>query len=598
MQLDPTPIITPADTQPEHQPDPTQPDTNADPMDTTPPQQQPTPPTEAPADPPKDTPKPDEISDSELLDFQDEQTPPSPSDTQSSTTTSPQMHLPLNAATTPITSLFPAPYLVSEPEAATSQALPPPLEVGKDIDQTPPSEWSHFSGISFPNVSTGEVTHYTRGIRAIPQDHILSDHRATPDLPLPFYGNSQSPKPESPHTTSNPPPSTPNRDTTHTPPDDPRTHPFVNYVTRTTSKIQHTPETPPQYRMILINWAYTLTSLFHCSLPPYVMPECMKWLLTTTNFNHGFRLGMTPLLSQAAQDIASDTTTPANPNSTWDLTTPDGFLKLARPHLTAIARAPTNATRHALITHSAVIEQWLHVGLHLYPINTIAQQLWTVAFSYAQHVLNQHPGHHLHANHPENDLDPEDPDYLETHPFNTKFALALHPTPITHSRTYKNAIQGQPMRFAGKTTSTLFTRFRNLMRLRGALLAIRFIVRAHLIALHRREYTDRYTDEFRRPLQANTSTGTAILHDSIHSHIHLPAIAPPHHYKSTPRTSRHYMHPSDIRATRPGYDRPTDSTTPTAKTDRLSISHPTTYLYRTISQQPCPHHIHKPPPKK
>ena len=209
--------------------------------------------------------------------------------------------------------------------------------------------------------------------------------------------------------------------------------------------------------MILTNWAYTLVSLFHCSLPPYVLPECMKWLLTTTKAHHGFRLGMTTLLSQAAEDIANDTTTPANPNSTWDLTTPHEFLALARPHLTKIAEAPTNATRHALITLNAVIEQWLHVGLFLYPINTIAQQLWTVAFSYAQHVLAHHPGHHLHADHPENDLNPKDTDYLATHPFNLKFMYTLHPIPITHTRTYKDQLgrctKDLPMRYP--TTPTL-----------------------------------------------------------------------------------------------------------------------------------------------
>ena len=208
----------------------------------------------------------------------------------------------------------------------------------------------------------------------------------------------------------------------------------------------------------------------------------MKWLLTTTKSNHGFRLSMTTLLSKAAAELASDTTTQANPNSTWDLPTPEAFLGLARPHLIKIGKVQTDSTRHALISHDAVIEQWLHVGLFLYPINTIAQQLWTVAYSYVQRVLANHPGQHQYSEHPTADLDHTDEDYLETHPFTSKFRNSLHPIPVTHSCTYidplRHATKTQAMRFAGTTMSTLYKRFRNLMRLRGILHSIIFIVRA------------------------------------------------------------------------------------------------------------------------
>ena len=109
--------------------------------------------------------------------------------------------------------------------------------------------------------------------------------------------------------------------------------------------------------MILTNWAYVLTALLHCSLPPYILPECMKWLLKPTSSNHGFRLNMTTLLVDAADALARDTTPQTNPSSTWDLATPPAFLAKARPHLTKIGEAPTDATRHALISHDAVIEQ-------------------------------------------------------------------------------------------------------------------------------------------------------------------------------------------------------------------------------------------------
>ena len=182
-------------------------------------------------------------------------------------------------------------------------------------------------------------------------------------------------------------------------------------------------------------------------------------------------------------------------------------MKLARAHLSKIGEAPTDATRHALISHDAVIEQWLHVGLYLYPIETIAQQLWTVAYSYALRVLANHPGHHQHTDHPATSLDPEDSDYLETHPFTMKFSTDLHPIPMTHARSWGST----PMRFAGATTSTLYRRFRNLMRLRGILHSIIFIVRTHLSAIRRRAYTDVFTDALRDPLQALPSISTAII---------------------------------------------------------------------------------------
>ena len=154
-----------------------------------------------------------------------------------------------------------------------------------------------------------------------------------------------------------------------------------------------------------------------------------------------------------------------------------------------------------------MIEQWLHVGLYLYPIETIAQQLWTVAYSYALRVLQNHPGHHLHSPHPATSLDTEDEDYHETHPFTLKFNNDLHPIPMTHSRLWG---QGT-MRFVGATTTTLYRRFRNLMRLRGILHSIIFVVRTHLSAIRRRAYTDVFTDALREPTQALPSISTAII---------------------------------------------------------------------------------------
>ena len=60
--------------------------------------------------------------------------------------------------------------------------------------------------------------------------------------------------------------------------ENPRTHPYSHYTSRTTSKSQHPPNSPAT-NMILTTWSHVLTALFHCSLPPYVLPDCMKWLL-------------------------------------------------------------------------------------------------------------------------------------------------------------------------------------------------------------------------------------------------------------------------------------------------------------------------------
>jgi hypothetical protein len=52
----------------------------------------------------------------------------------------------------------------------------------------------------------------------------------------------------------------------------------------------------------------------------------MKWLLKATGANQGFRLTMTTLFSDAAYELASDTSPQTNPSSTWDLPTPPAFL--------------------------------------------------------------------------------------------------------------------------------------------------------------------------------------------------------------------------------------------------------------------------------
>ena len=269
----------------------------------------------------------------------------------------------------------------------------------------PPPLWTTLSLLVPRNNGTEVVLHWANGLRTLSSSqHVLAssgDHQpAQPSTnrPLPFYKNTRpyaqapTPAPRRPNASKH------EKHTTTTPQTDPRTHPYKHYETRISSKSQLIPPELPDFRMILTNWAYALVALFHCSLPPYVLPDCMKWLLTTTKTNQGFRLTANALLSSAPALIAQHTrpTTSANPNSTWDLPTPEPFMKLARAYLAKIGEAPTDATRHAIISQEPVIEQWLHVGLYLYPIETIAQQLWTVAYSYALRTLANHPGRHLY----------------------------------------------------------------------------------------------------------------------------------------------------------------------------------------------------------
>ena len=240
--------------------------------------------------------------------------------------------------------------------------------------------------------------------------------------------------------------------------------------------------------MILTNWAYCLTALFHCSLPPYILPDCMKWLLKSTGSNQGFRLTMTTaLLSDAADAARQRYLSPNQPQ--LHMGSPNSSSVQGRP-TTKLGEAPTDATRHALLSHEAVIEQWLHVGLFLYPINTVAQQLWTIAYSYSLHVLTHHTGHHLHADHPTADLNPTDTDYLETHPFMLKYKITEHPIPVTHYRPPTELNPAPKLAFRGQTVDKLHRRFYNLMRLRGFLHSITFIVRTNLAAIRRRAYTN------------------------------------------------------------------------------------------------------------
>ena len=109
--------------------------------------------------------------------------------------------------------------------------------------------------------------------------------------------------------------------------------------------------------MILTNWAHVLVALFHCSLPPYVLPESIKWLLKENKHNSGFTLAQTPLLKTAAYAIATDPTTTPNPNSSWDHTIHHAFLKISRPYLGKISENAPDCARHTIEAHNATIEQ-------------------------------------------------------------------------------------------------------------------------------------------------------------------------------------------------------------------------------------------------
>ena len=546
-QLDPqTPEVQPTEPTPEVQPAPTQPvqhPTLTEPMQldqhltsTEPTQLDPHPTSTDPMDTSTPTDPPDELAknaegiiytDDDLYDYVKDEAPapstPEPTATDSTPSALPeQPSIPLPTQSSPNEPI--SPYLASEPTAPSSQSPPPPIRTETTLCLTdyipPPPRWSTISLLVPRKHGTAVLLHWANGIRTLTSTQPVlassGDHeppQPATNRPLPFYKPpllqtaTNRPLPRAP----TPPPRRPNsskhdKRTTTTPQSDHRTHPYRHYTTRTSSKSQHIPPELPKYRMILTNWAYALVALFHCSLPPYVLPDCIKWLLTTTKTNQGFRLSANALLSSAPALIAQHDELSANSNSTWDLPTPEPFMKLARAYLAKIGEAPTDATRHAIISQEPVIEQWLSVGLYLYPIETIAQQLWTVAYSYALRILTLHPGTHLHANHPCTSLDVRDDDYATTHPFTVKFNFTLHPIPITYPRSGATT----PSKFEGLTTSALFRRFRNLMRLRGILCSVLFIVRTHLSAIRRRAYTDRFTDALRNPLQALPSISTAI----------------------------------------------------------------------------------------
>ena len=138
--------------------------------------------------------------------------------------------------------------------------------------------------------------------------------------------------------------------------------------------------------------------------------------------------------------------------------------------------------------------KWLSVGLYLYPINTIAQKLWSVAYSYAVHILAAYPGHHKHHDHPTAHFNVLDEDYdIDDHPFRTHFLHTRHYVPNTHylARQRHAAITGKPNHpHITMSLPRLYKRFRNLMRLKGVLRAIVFTIRAHLAAIRRRAYTN------------------------------------------------------------------------------------------------------------
>ena len=125
-----------------------------------------------------------------------------------------------------------------------------------------------------------------------------------------------------------------------------RTHPYFHYTPRTTSKSQHTPETTAPYTMILTSWSHVLTALFHCSLPPYVLPDCMKWLLRENKQNHGFSLAQKPLLAHAAHAIATDQTITSNLSHDHPQSDRTQSSRLLTPHFCH------NASKHIYLTLS------------------------------------------------------------------------------------------------------------------------------------------------------------------------------------------------------------------------------------------------------
>ena len=391
-----------------------------------------------------------------------------------------------------------SPHLTSEPQPNTpAEVLKPLHEYNEDF--TPPLEWAHTTITEFAPDGTPQELHYTNGLRVI-GNLPTTGHVAPPPpaAPLPFYLHHHSQR-STRYPTKNDNRTT--RDATKnkalatqaTPMENPRTHPYSHYTSRTTSKSQHPPNSPAT-NMILTTWSHVLTALFHCSLPPYVLPDCMKWLIRENRQNHGFSLAQRPLLANAAHAVATDPTITPDPESSWDHPAPLPFLQLARPYLGEIGRMAPNCTRYAIEAHEPAIEQWLSVGLYLYPINTIVQKLWTVAYSYAVHILAAYPGNHSHDDHPTAHFNILDDDYdVDDHPFRIHFLHTRHYVPNTHylTRQHHAAITNTPNDpHITMTLPRLYEKFRNLMRLKGVSWAIVFIIRSHLDATRRRAYTN------------------------------------------------------------------------------------------------------------
>ena len=246
---------------------------------------------------------------------------PKPAPTHPLPPPQPTTQAPTDARATPTTTSQTSPYLASEPSTPSTQTQPSPLVEEFRGYTLPPPHWSTATLVVTLSNSAEVVCHYIRGLRTLTtsQQPILSHKNAT-HHPLPFYKDApfhaQAPTPTTIRPTNSKGRKRP--ETTSTPLEDARTHPFKHYVTRTSSKSQLVPKELPDHRMILTNWAYVLVALFHCSLPPYVLPESLKWLLTTTKSQGGFRLKANTLLTNASAALARDTTTPTNPNSTWE----------------------------------------------------------------------------------------------------------------------------------------------------------------------------------------------------------------------------------------------------------------------------------------
>jgi hypothetical protein len=135
-----------------------------------------------------------------------------------------------------------------------------------------------------------------------------------------------------------------------------------------------------------------------------------------------------------------------------------------------------------------------------------------VAYSYALHILAAHSGHHKHRDHPTAHIDVRDEDYdVDEHPFRVHFLHTRHHVPNTHypTRQHDTTITGKPnLPHITMTLPRLYKKFRNLMRLKGTICAIRFTVRAYLDGIRRRAYTNVLLRQQAPPLLATTNPFT------------------------------------------------------------------------------------------